>query len=454
MLNYSRLFRLELLSLGAGVLLGLTACQKSHNGGGGLDGGGGHVARSTPAEVRAAIKEAFELTVSDDERYNIFLAYNNSSAEKAPFEAFATHLSNPAKQFSEQDIDPKNYDPLFGPSSKNYSSFTHILQTVRVIAKKNGGCPSPQNDHPDASVSEFNNKGTICFSIQNLTRIAPANLQQQVLGLLLHETAHLNGWPERQAMDIQDDFTKYFAAQYGEYASWSAFKKGKEDYTTNHYFSLIDHFLLLPKPDLVKKFAPRKQASYIIGNLRQIPHLDSPLEFRLALKAKRWELADVYFNSVYAMVIRIGKKFNVDIADQMLDISTPGLDLKENMIFEPNEAEEEFIKLGKIFESVKRNYQAAVDGTGEVKCLLPDSEDLKTPMPAKYFSKEDLDIEEKLTSDDQMHDPNKDLRNIPNVNYMNVTGDMTFPFSIAFGTLPPATCTPNVLPVNKFVEAL
>lgn len=175
---------------------------------GGYDWGGGGTIKSPPALVKRTIElaQAFAGEQSINKSvYRQFLTWNvTASADSQRF----------------------NTAVLF-PNSGNGLGLDEQLLTdspaLKAISKKkiklieSGDCPRPAAERiADASVSKHNLDGEVCFSVGNLTGVAPSDLSRQVMGLMLHEAVHLAGGDEELATKFQESFNVYFGIRFGE----------------------------------------------------------------------------------------------------------------------------------------------------------------------------------------------------------------------------------------------
>ena len=64
-------------------------------------------------------------------------------------------------------------------------------------------CPADDKDDAEASVTSYDLNATLCFSLWRLKRLPPSDIEKQVLGLWIHELAHMNGHREETAKVLQ-----------------------------------------------------------------------------------------------------------------------------------------------------------------------------------------------------------------------------------------------------------
>ncbi|MGZ3722868.1 MAG: hypothetical protein ACXVA9_08070, partial [Bdellovibrionales bacterium] len=202
---------LTLLTLAASVACTRNSQEEGH---GGQDGGGGHVQKSTTADVRAAITQSIRLATESNMKVNIFASFwkdfgHNSIKDQA--HVFPAIVKK--GHWDLHDINLRLIDEFTDSDFK--SPFLDALKTNRWTIKEEGDCGNAKDNHADASVSAFNVNGDICISAGNLTRLPPSALLKEILGLLLHETSHLGGANEAEAQNWQTVFAEYYAARFG-----------------------------------------------------------------------------------------------------------------------------------------------------------------------------------------------------------------------------------------------
>ena len=93
--------------------------------------------------------------------------------------------------------------------SSRPSYLASYLSKSRIEYRENGACPSRDKVHAQASVSEMEIGANICFSLDELSRVPEEALVKQLLGLLIHEIMHLNGYDEEIAQGVQEIFVQY-----------------------------------------------------------------------------------------------------------------------------------------------------------------------------------------------------------------------------------------------------
>lgn len=82
------------------------------------------------------------------------------------------------------------------------------LRAKTIHFQERGPCVGRWHAEAAASVTKLNMSGEVCVSISKLEVMPTASLRFDVLALLIHEMAHLNGYDEVQAQKIQLYFLK------------------------------------------------------------------------------------------------------------------------------------------------------------------------------------------------------------------------------------------------------
>jgi len=175
---------------------------------GGYDWGGGGVIKSPPALVKRTIElaQAFAGEQSINKSvYRQFITWNLTA-------------SSDSQRFNTAILFPNSGNGL-GPNEQliTDSPALEAISNKKIKLLESGDCPRPTNERiADASVSKHSLDGEVCFSVGNLTRVAPSDLSRQVMGLLLHEAVHLAGGDEELATKFQESFNVYFGIRFGE----------------------------------------------------------------------------------------------------------------------------------------------------------------------------------------------------------------------------------------------
>ncbi len=225
------------------VFMSMVACGDFK---GTSDGGGGQVEGSTKEEVRVAVQDTLK-TLTQSEKYINYKIYEglklsentNAEAQKA-----LNNIYNPDFHKEEREILVKKREALQADIDSLVSSGVEGVATdelldltdqiidlsksikhlepfekykladyvfkIPVVYQDEGSCPAPDKDHADASVTEFSFDATICFSLENLTRIPKQSLNAHVLGLWMHELAHMTGAGEAAAKQVEESAVRVY----------------------------------------------------------------------------------------------------------------------------------------------------------------------------------------------------------------------------------------------------
>lgn len=175
---------------------------------GGYDWGGGGALKSSPELVKRTIELAQNFAGEHSigkSIYRQFLTWNLTATADS-------------QRFNTAILFPNSGDGLLSDGQ-----FLTESPALRAISQKkikfleSGDCPRSTTERiVDASVSKHNLDGEVCFSVVNLSRIAPSDLSRQVMGLMLHEAVHLAGGDEELATKFQESFNVYFGIRFGE----------------------------------------------------------------------------------------------------------------------------------------------------------------------------------------------------------------------------------------------
>lgn len=245
--------------------------------GGGQDGGGGSVERSSIEQVRAAVSRSLELVYEPHSQVHIyynFIAWNmyrlvdkslaegevllsnieaGSSASKSEPESSDSVVSRGRSRVSDSElyrvalakkekkaasdlldnamtvvtgerstcfVDRKSCSKKVAGSTRPVidqmgEHFLRMIRMSKIDRRESGPCESNGNDHVDASVSAFRPGADLCLSLSSLQRVPPSSLQKEILALLFHEAAHLSGFGEEDARRLQAAFGEYYDYRFG-----------------------------------------------------------------------------------------------------------------------------------------------------------------------------------------------------------------------------------------------
>lgn len=346
-------------------------------GGGGIDSSGGNVGFSTPDQVRKSIALAIELGGESNPDLNVIARFagewmgeldSNATDGSKPDPVPDIHLINkifPAlTAFMPVDADDTKWKPNF--SSPVIESLGKIGSRLRLLDK--GDCPSFDHKHAEASVSKLSPDAELCFSIDLLTHTPSDVLDQQVMGLLVHEAAHMGGADETGAVRLQNQFKKYFAARFGNGIQAAKLKEFDTQLTvTKEFMGMASHENDWKNPERAFDYFGRSEQT-----LLSLPYFVDPLAARLTFHPKRPELFSNYSNLVIAVYQEIEAFLNND-----------------KRVSNHREFDEQ-LRLNQVyFGLIDSDFQAYVSGEGQSYCVLPPE---LTKFNNGYFPASQLNI--------------------------------------------------------------
>ncbi len=336
---------------------------------GGQHGGGGDYEKSTAAEVHAALDLALELASATDYRKNIFAKFYISM-----------HVSNIDEIKSPQGIPEHVLFDEVRRELKDKTSFKEIFpfeiglpltafgDPSRVTRLETGRCQAPNNPHPSASVSEMTLQASICFSIAELRAIPKSALLRQILGLIIHEAAHMRGKNEPDARLHQKDFLKFFERVEAEV--------GNIDVKTRaHKVSTMTNVHLANMRLAVENHNPILFAVYL-KDLRRLFttglsfSLD-PIRMQLAAKPVRPDLFDDFARALLTVLFETAVFEDYVPRFRQGEKKTEVVPQKELTLMEFEKLQFEFVRK---VDMLVHNTVAYLNGGRGVYCLNPDYE--------------------------------------------------------------------------------
>lgn len=279
------------------LLLAVTACSQklAPQAEGGQHTGGGNYLESSAADVNSAIDTAIQLLNEPDRRENIFVQFwfEWGKQSKNPI------IRRQERFFPELKIERSAADGEPAPAilERTQSPALSALKSNLVNRLQSGNCPnSVIKKHTDASVSSFDLGAEICFSIENLARISKASLLREVLSLAVHESAHMAGADEAEAVAWQQEFSAYFTARFGDVSL---------DSVTTPTLRLLSEAKSLTSR--AKTLSPEsKSARTLVARVTQklllLPDFSDELSLRLKTQPAHPELIANYYNAVLAAI--------------------------------------------------------------------------------------------------------------------------------------------------------
>lgn len=206
------------------LALGLVACgkgSKKSGGGGGVDGGGGQFAKPSREEALKEVNTAWELLSSSkpDNPIVVVYLYLMEQQEKKKLNPEGREILI----MIEKILGAVPGQNLLADSTPNMQKLetikldlpelelTKYLRPKKLSFREDGLCTGPAHEPAMASVTKLSRDGEMCVSIFGIRQQPAATLKSDILGLLVHEIAHLNGYDETAAKALQ----KYFINSAG-----------------------------------------------------------------------------------------------------------------------------------------------------------------------------------------------------------------------------------------------
>lgn len=354
------------------ISLALTCCRRKfdnstgsgqgiyHPGGQNLGtehGGGGTSTKSTPEQVNEAIDMAIQMTLEPEWIKNIFAQFVNDK-----------HFS---KNQAERDFFkyPKYIypiDPSGNSSEKVFDSPQFKAFGTNTIERiPQGDCPHrPDEETADASVSSFDLTAKICFSVGNLAKLAPSILLKEVLGLIIHEAAHMGEADEKEARKYQKYFTDYFAARFGDVTV--------DDFTrtTQGILNVTNRKILRAKntasSQLVNSRHSFAQMGSIIADMNSIPYMDDPLAIELKARPKHPEMIENFW-----VLLNTIAQFSSQAFEPPNELMQATLVPYMGRIVEDDKILEKITEIESKWTCLIETYQAFDTGILRKECLQP-----------------------------------------------------------------------------------
>lgn len=192
----------------------------NNNGGGGVDGGGGQFVKPTREEAFHQVKSAWTLlTLSrpDNPMLVVYLHIKDQQENKKMTPEQGEILLMLEKILGTGADADKNLLAVVKPNMETLHTMkldlpelevSRYLKPKKLNFKEDGLCTGPAHDPAMASVTKLSRDGEVCVSIWGILQQPAASLKADIMGLLIHEIAHLNGYQEEAARKIQDYFLK------------------------------------------------------------------------------------------------------------------------------------------------------------------------------------------------------------------------------------------------------
>lgn len=331
---------------------------------GGVDGGGGVGATSTPKQVKAAIALAMRLATQTDYRKNIFQRFvvEGTQQEIRGEEKFKVEIERmfPALNHN-SDVLRWDQPDL---AAKLKSPVIDYLRTIQPQILEDQFCPAPDKNHAEASVTKFDLTAKLCFSVKALVRIPKTTLLKEILGLLMHESLHMSGAAEETANEWQTAFDSYFSRTYGYIQERDLRKEHASVFMRVMVFNFITGQKYIEHGEDENA---RTMLAIIATEMAGLPLIADPIAMELGMRPKKPELMNNYVNSVLAAAQFAYKPSNLGPSAGPSDAA------KEQRIYQGEELTKLYEKFGKLFSIVGANYAAYANGEGKSICLLPEN---------------------------------------------------------------------------------
>jgi hypothetical protein len=174
---------------------------------GGHDGGGANLWTSSASQVKEAIQWAIDDIRSSKPNWLFYAMPYGPNFQRDDGESLSViqclqmpSLCKSAKQMFKDMEDGKRI----------YRSAWDYLKESPMELKEDGPCEAPEKDHAAGSVSAFEVGAKLCLSVSELSRTVPSGLKAQVASVLAHEMAHLMGFGESVAYQVQKGVVENF----------------------------------------------------------------------------------------------------------------------------------------------------------------------------------------------------------------------------------------------------
>lgn len=350
------------------VAVVLVACDKGKQprSQGTQDTGGGSAQYSTRDQVRTELDRALKLATDPDQQKNVFAQFWIDWGRKNK----NTFIKVPRRLFPSL-IDPGAGANLRSPehADKFKSPPLEALLKNRFDRKENGDCiTTSAGEHKDASVSALNTTADVCMSIGNLTRIPPASLLREILGLVLHEAIHMGGGDEAEARTWQTEFSAYFGSRFGDLTA---------DTVSSDTFKALSSakVLVLRTQDMAGVDAKNPRIWGMMGRVAQLlatlPDLLDPLSLELKTNPKSPKHIRNYQNAALALIHKIQFRFEF----QPSPIRAWFVQVPINFLT-PEQVKPVLDDVAKHLNQIEENFLAFIGGPDEVQsvCILPAGE--------------------------------------------------------------------------------
>ncbi|MGE4133564.1 MAG: hypothetical protein AB7F86_18150 [Bdellovibrionales bacterium] len=272
---------LRLFLLASLILSGVSCSDgKAKSGGGVVDGGGGgDFIYTEPDEVRKVIAEAWGGVVSQNIANPLLRAHeilrrndSRTTEEEQIFTILKAMLSGEG-EIPKIPLRVKRLPEAFMIENMlllENLKFNNLqyLQAKQLKLEDRSMCSGP-NDHQFlASVTKLNREGEICISVHGLTQLPSGSLKRDLIALMAHEIAHLNGADEDLARKVQRFFLKsmpQLLRERGDEVKWDLLEQ-YVDRIMHDWTGLIAYEVISPE------LLDRMQKMISMMSMTRIPH--------------------------------------------------------------------------------------------------------------------------------------------------------------------------------------
>ncbi len=203
------------------ILAFLTLPAGARSGGVVDGGGGGNFHYHTREEVIEAIEEVWADMVSVKPGNPVGLAYSYAR-ETDPARGGDPKVAEIISKIVSHENWQPGKDVNF--ATDEIKQNTTYIRNQKIRREEDGYCAAQDERKYLGAVDRLDRRGRICISVYGLMRLPSGSLKADLMGLLIHEAAHLNGYNEEDARHIQRYFLKHYrfiVRQAGEYARFN-----------------------------------------------------------------------------------------------------------------------------------------------------------------------------------------------------------------------------------------
>ncbi len=252
---------------------------------GGQDVGGGDTLGSSEEEVRFAVQSAI-VAIQDIYGYENIklnpLRQIIQSLKNTDLEPVAKKIFFPVGWLEHDNIVRQEFSSI-----EEY--FNQKFKKGRIVWKQSGACSAENSRHTDASVSAHQNGADVCISIENLKSIPRESIFKEVIGLLIHESAHLEGFKEKEAVKIQKKISEELS-RYKTYYSLG-FEQEKIKNNLKNALDNVNQMKELFEKDANHPILVTHAYEALISLTLEMEYFRNPTFFRGAIGQNFWKLS-------------------------------------------------------------------------------------------------------------------------------------------------------------------